>query len=274
MNESKVPYITLSDGGMIPQLGFGTWTLSDDAEDAVDTAIKAGYRLIDTASMYGNEEAVGRGIRKSGIDRESLFVTTKITPSEMSQRPQSQWIEESLERLDIGWIDLMLFHWPAANEKYHRETWDVLEEYAAKGLIKHLGVSNFNPRQIDDLLIHGHLPPVVNQIELYPYRQQIGNVKADGERNIAIECYSPLAEGRAAKDPVLEEIAKAHGKTAAQVTLRWEIQKGFITIPKGRNPAHIQSNMDIWDFALTEKEMETIASLNEYTSTDPEDSPW
>ena len=166
MNESKVPYITLSDGGMIPQLGFGTWTLRDDAEDAVDTAIKAGYRLIDTTSMYGNEEAVGRGIRKSGIDRESLFVTTKITPSEMSQRPQSQWIEESLERLDIGWIDLMLFHWPAANEKYHRETWAVLEEYAAKGLIKHLGVSNFNPRQIDDLLIHGHLPPVVNQIEL------------------------------------------------------------------------------------------------------------
>lgn len=105
MNESKVPYITLSDGGMIPQLGFGTWTLRDDAEDTVDTAIKAGYRLIDTASMYGNEEAVGRGIRKSGIDRESLFVTTKITPSEMSQRPQSQWIEKSLERLDIGWID-------------------------------------------------------------------------------------------------------------------------------------------------------------------------
>ena len=134
MNESKVPYITLSDGGMIPQLGFGTWTLRDDAEDTVDTAIKAGYRLIDTASMYGNEEAVGRGIRKSGIDRESLFVTTKITPSEMSQRPQSQWIEKSLERLDIGWIDLMLLHWPAANEKYHRETWDVLEEYAAKGL--------------------------------------------------------------------------------------------------------------------------------------------
>lgn len=236
MNESKVPYITLSDGGMIPQLGFGTWTLRDDAEDTVDTAIKAGYRLIDTASMYGNEEAVGRGIRKSGIDRESLFVTTKITPSEMSQRPQSQWIEKSLERLDIGWIDLMLLHWPAANEKYHRETWDVLEEYAAKGLIKHLGVSNFNPRQIDDLLIHGHLPPVVNQIELYPYRQQIGNVKADGERNIAIECYSPLAEGRAAKDPVLEEIAKAHGKPPRRSPSAGKSRKVSSPSPKAGTP--------------------------------------
>ena len=140
-------------------------------------------------------------------------------------------------------------------------------------LIKHLGVSNFNPRQIDDLLIHGHLPPVVNQIELYPYRQQIGNVKTDVERNIAIECYSPLAEGRAAKDPVLEEIAKATEKPPRRSPSAGKSRKVHHH-PQRQEPRHIQSNMDIWDFALTEKEMETIASLNEYTSTDPEDSPW
>lgn len=276
MTESKVPYITLSDGGKIPQLGCGTWTLKEDAVDVVKMALAAGCRSIDTAELYGNEEFVGKGIRESGIPREDIFLTTKISPDAMRHPPQKQWIDESLKNLDCGYIDLLLIHWSI--DDHNKETWETMEEYVDKGLVKHIGVSNFHPHHLDDLLAYAKIRPVVDQLETHPYNTQQSNIKACHDRGVAVECWSPLAQGRVMKDPVITKIAEAHKKNNAQITLRWEIQRGLITIPKFRNPVHIQQNMDIFDFELTDEEMKAITALNENKRcnplNDPENCPW
>ncbi|GGY50588.1 aldo/keto reductase [Streptomyces omiyaensis] len=265
-----VPTVTLNNGVEMPQLGFGVFQVPDDATTAaVTAALEAGYRSIDTAAVYGNEAGVGRALAASGIAREELFVTTKLWNADQGYDATLRAFDAGLAELGLDYVDLYLIHWPTPARDLYRDSWRALERLADEGRIRAAGVSNFQPEHLRRLLDGATLTPVVNQIELHPALQQSELRAFHGEHGIATEAWSPLAQGAVLDDPVIAAIAAAHGKSPAQVVLRWHLQLGNVVIPKSVTPARIRANLDVFDFALTDGEMTAIAGLDRGLRTGP-----
>lgn len=275
-SSKDVPTIKLNNGAMIPQLGFGTWTLTDKPEQYVREAIEVGFRLIDTAQGYQNEAGVGKGIKDSGIARQDIFLTTKIGPDVMRNRTVKQSIDTSLEKLGSEYIDLMLIHWPV--KEHIQETWGIMEDYVNKGLIKSIGLSNFNPHHIDDLLKYAKIKPVINQIEIHPTFSNMENAGRTLYREIPVQCWSPLGAGKDLDNPVLMELAKKYNKSVAQIILRWDIQRGLLTVTRSTNVEHMKEDFNIFDFELSAIDMSIINGINRnertYEKNDPDSFPW
>lgn len=260
---------TLNNGILIPGIGYGTYKLADDGEgaNAVADAIRMGYRLIDGASAYQNERAVGEGLRLSGIERTELFVTSKVANSQRGYDSTLKAFDQSLADLGLDFLDLYLIHWPADEshdpewQKTNLDTWRALERLYHEKRVRAIGVSNFMPAHLESLLGSAEVNPMVNQIEFNPGMQQPEIYELCQKHHILIEAWSPLARGRIFENGVLSEIAKAHDKSLAQICLRWEIQKGVIPIPKSSNPGRMKENLDVFDFELSPEEMSAIDSL-------------
>ncbi|WP_426361935.1 aldo/keto reductase [Streptomyces sp. E-08] len=265
-----VPAVTLNNGVEIPQLGFGVFQVADDATtDAVTAALEAGYRSIDTAAVYGNEAGVGRALRASGTAREELFVTTKLWNADQGYDATLRAFDASLAKLGLDYVDLYLIHWPTPARDLYRDSWRALERLAEEGRIRAAGVSNFQPEHLRRLMDGSALTPAVNQIELHPALQQSELRAFHGEHRIATEAWSPLAQGAVLDDPAIVAIAASHGKTPAQVVIRWHLQLGNVVIPKSVTPARIRANLDVFDFVLTDEEMAAIAGLDRDLRTGP-----
>ncbi|MGW8765228.1 aldo/keto reductase [Streptomyces sp. NPDC055815] len=265
-----VPTVPLNNGVEIPQLGFGVFQVADDATTAaVSAALEAGYRSIDTAAIYGNEAGVGRALGASGIAREELFVTTKLWNADQGYDATLRAFDDSLAKLGLDHVDLYLIHWPAPARDLYRDSWRALERLAEEGRIRAAGVSNFQPEHLRRLMDGATLAPAVNQIELHPALQQSELRAFHGEHRIATEAWSPLAQGAVLDDPAVTAIAAAHGKSPAQVVIRWHLQLGNVVIPKSVTPARIRANIDVLDFVLTDAEMATIAGLDRGLRTGP-----
>jgi diketogulonate reductase-like aldo/keto reductase len=257
------PTIPLNNGIQMPMLGLGVWRTPDgDAtETAVACALEAGYRSIDTAKAYDNETGVGQGLRASGVPRDEVFVTTKLWNEDARQGNVREAFEASMDRLGLEVLDLFLLHWPVPGK--YLAAWEVLEELYGEGRIRAIGVSNFLVHHLDDLLAHAKVVPAVNQIEFHPKLQSPELVGYCEERDIAVEAWSPIMRGQVVDVPEIVQLADALGKTPVQVTLRWQIQRGIVTIPKSANPERIRANADIFDFELDDAQMETMDSLDD-----------
>lgn len=267
---------TLTNGIGIPGVGYGTWQVTDAAQAraGVAEAIKAGYRHIDTAAVYGNEEAVGQGIRDgleaTGLERSDIFVTTKLWNDHRGRDAALAGFDESLARLGLDYVDLYLIHWPA-NTRQHPEdwrtlnasTWKGLEEIYASGRAKAIGVSNFQRKHLEALLADASVAPMVNQIELHPGFGQWDAAEASREAGLVVEAWSPLGSGRALGDPVLGAVAAELGRTPAQVALRWLIEQDIVVLPKSVTPERIRSNTQIFDFSLTAEQAARIAAVDD-----------
>jgi 2,5-diketo-D-gluconate reductase A len=267
-----VPHVTLNNGVEMPQLGFGVFQVPDsEVTQAILVAVECGYRSIDTAAGYENEVGVGKAIASSGVPREELFVTTKLANHDHGYEAALRAFEESLRRLDQDYVDLYLIHWPVPAQDLYVETWRAFEKIYADRRARSIGVSNFLVPHLQRLFDETEVTPVVNQIEIHPYLQQQDLRRFGVERGIVPEAYSPLAQGGVLKDPVITRLAGKHGKTPAQVVLRWHIQTGNIVIPKSVTPARIKENFDIFDFELSSDEVEAINGLDrgERTGADP-----
>lgn len=260
-------YITLNNGVKMPMQGFGVFQVpdSDVCEQAVADALSVGYRLIDTASVYGNEQAVGKAIRKSGIPREELFITTKAWISEMGYDGTQRAFEASLARLGLDYLDLYLIHMPFGD---YYGAWRAMEELHNAGRVRAIGVCNFEPDRLMDLCYNVKVLPAVNQVEAHPYTQQTEAMKIMQSFGIQTEAWGPLAEGMNGlfTDPVLSAIGRKYGKTAAQVVLRWHLQRGVIAIPKSIHKERMVENFSIADFMLSEEDMAHIASMDTHRS--------
>ncbi|GGV77287.1 oxidoreductase [Streptomyces thermoviolaceus subsp. thermoviolaceus] len=261
----QVPTITLNNGVEMPQLGFGVWQVPDDeAERTVVTALEAGYRSIDTAAIYGNEAGTGRAIAASGLPREDIFVTTKLWNSEQGYDSTLRAFDASLAKLGLDYVDLYLIHWPLPAKDRYIDTYKAFEKLYADGRIKAIGVSNFLPEHLQRLISETSVVPAVNQIELHPHLQQEAARKAHAERGIATEAWSPLGQGKGLLEvPAIVAIAQKHGRTPAQVVLRWHLQLGNIVIPKSVTPSRIKENIEVFDFSLDDEDLAAIAALNE-----------
>ncbi len=263
---SAVPDITLNDGTTIPQLGFGVFQI-DPAETAkaVTTALEIGYRHIDTAEMYGNEQEVGEGVRASGLDRGDVYVTSKLNNGFHRPDDARKAFEGTLDALDLGYLDLFLIHWPLPTlyDGDYVATWQVLEELKASGRVRSIGVSNFQVDHLQRLATETSTVPAVNQIEVHPYFTNEA-VRAYGlEHGIATEAWSPIAQGGVLKDPVITEVAEKVGRSTAQVTLRWHVQRGDIIFPKSTTPARVKENFELFDFTLEDADVEAISALHQ-----------
>ena len=261
-------YTTLNNGVKMPMAGIGTFLLTpDEAENSVLSALKNGYRLVDTANAYVNEKAVGRAMKKSGVPREQIFLETKLWPSFYEQ---ADAVEKTLERLDTDYIDLLLIHQPAGN---YTAGYRQMEAAYKAGKVRAIGLSNFNKAQMEEILSICEVRPTVLQTELHPYHQEKELKAFLKENGIVAQSWYPLGHGDKAllEEPLFAELGKKYGKSSAQVILRWHIQDGNIVIPGSKNPTHIQANFDLFDFALTDEEMDKIAAMNKnaryYTST-------
>ncbi|MFW6691198.1 aldo/keto reductase [Streptomyces sp. MAR4 CNX-425] len=261
---SNVPTITLSNGVAMPQLGFGVWQVPDDeAETAVRTALDAGYRSIDTAAIYGNEEGTGKALAGSGIAREELFVTTKLWNDDQGYDAALRAFDASLRRLGLDHVDLYLIHWPVPAADRFVETWRALEKVYADGRARAIGVSNFQPAHLQRVLDEGSVAPVLNQIELHPDFAQADLRAFHAAHGIATEAWSPLGQGKGLLDePVLRRLGDKHGVSPAQVVLRWHLQLGNVVIPKSVTPSRIRDNIDVFSFALDEADMAAVAGLD------------
>jgi len=276
---TAVPDVALNNGRTIPQFGFGVFQIKPaDTTTAVVTALEAGYRHIDTAEMYGNEKEVGAAIAKSGLDRADVFVTSKLNNG--FHRPDDARLafDESLDALGFDYLDLFLIHWPLPTryDGDYVSTWQTLEEFYRDGRARSIGVSNFQPHHLRRLHAECEITPAINQIEIHPYLTQ-NEVRAFcAEHQIAVEAWSPLAQGLVLDDPTIVSIAKQAGKTPAQVVLRWHIERGDIVFPKSVTPARIRENIDIFDFELSGEDVEAITALNknQRTGPDPDKFGW
>ena len=262
-NLEQMPQISLNNGQKIAQLGLGVYKVSQDiAVDLVKNAVQAGYRRIDTAALYGNEAEIGQGVRESGLPREDLFVTTKIWNDRQGYDEALIAIDESLERLNIDYVDMLLIHWPCPTQDLFLETWAAFQEAQKSGRIRGIGVSNFQPAHLEKLLAAGGAVPALNQVEMHPGLQQRAVREFDTKHKISTEAWSPLARGKFADSAELQTIASAHNKSVTQVIIRWHIQLGNLVIPKTSNHARLAENIDVFDFELTMQQMQTIASLD------------
>ncbi len=260
---ADVPNVSLGDGVEIPQLGFGVFQIPpEDTQRAVEAALEAGYRHIDTAAAYRNERGVGDAIAASGLRREEVFVTTKLWNSEQGFDSTLAAFERSLEALDTDHVDLYLIHWPVPSRDLYMDTWRAFERIAGEGGARSIGVSNFRVEDLARLAGEAECRPSVNQIELHPLLQQAELRAWHAEHGIATEAWSPLAQGEALADDTLATIAAHHGRTVAQVVLRWHLQIGNVVIPKSVTPERIRENIDLFDFELSEDDLAAIARLD------------
>lgn len=255
--------IQLSDAQRIPQIGLGVWQASDEeARAAVRIALEEGYRHVDTASIYGNEKGVGEGLRDAGTPREQVFLTTKIWNDAHGFESATAALDASLERLNVDYVDLLLIHWPAPSQDNYVDTWRALIAAQRSGKTRSIGVSNFNTEHLQKLIDETGVAPVLNQIELHPFMQQEALRKAHESMGIATQSWSPLGQGSALSDPIILEIARKHGRTAAQVIIRWHMELGLIAIPKSITPSRIRENFNVFDFTLDTSDLAAIAALD------------
>jgi 2,5-diketo-D-gluconate reductase A len=261
---ADIPAITLNDGKTIPQLGFGVWQVPNGAvTEAVQTAIKAGYRSIDTAQGYGNEAGVGKAIAESGVPREELFITSKLRTRDQGYDSTLKSLMGTLDRMGLDYLDLFLIHWPVPAHDRYSDTWKAFVQLQRDGRIRSIGVSNFLPEYLDRIIGDTGVTPAINQIEVHPEFQQLDVRAFHDQHDIAIESYSPLGSGSGILDnAVIGGIAKKHGKSPAQAILRWHLQQGLIVIPKSVHAERIQANIDVFDFELDEDDMAAIGKLD------------
>ena len=255
--------VELNNGVQMPRLGFGTWKLKGDkAFSPVKGALEAGYRSIDTATLYGNEKSVGKAIHESDVPREEIFITTKVWDSDLGYEKTQKAFERSLNNLNIEYIDLYLIHWP---RKLRNESWRALEELYKQGKLKAIGVANFAISHLEELLDRFEMVPAVNQFELHPflYSERKDLIEFCRKNDIQVEAYSPLTHGKQLNNPTFKTIAKKYNKTTAQLLIRWSLQHGFVVIPKSGNKSHIQENSDVFDFHISESDMEKIDTVKE-----------
>jgi len=265
---SQMAYATLNNGQQLPRLGLGVYKVAQDIADSlIVKAIETGYRRFDTAALYDNELEVGAGIRKSGVPRSEIFVTTKIWKDGQGKDFTADAIEASLDRLNIEYVDMLLVHWPHPALNKYVETYQVFEEYLDTGRVRGIGVSNFEPEHLQNLMANTSVVPAINQVELHPQLQQARVRAFDAEHGILTEAWSPLARGRFLEDATIGALAAKYGKTPAQIILRWHIQLGNLVIPKTTHPDRLLENIDIFDFDLANEDMTLIAGLNTDTRT-------
>jgi 2,5-diketo-D-gluconate reductase A len=258
-------------GAAIPQLGFGVLLIPpQETEEVLANAFQAGYRHIDTAAAYDNEAAVGRAFRASGLDREEVYITTKCWNDSHGHEQARRAFHSSLERLELDYVDLYLIHWPVPAHDRFVDTWRAFIELRDEGLIRTIGVSNFNPAHLRRLVEETGETPAINQVELHPYLQQPGLRREHEQLGILTESWSPLARGAALDEPAILEIAGTHGRAAGQVVLRWQLQLGNVVIPKSVTPSRIAENLDLFSFELSEAEMQTIEELDAGRRTGPD----
>ncbi|MBW1640807.1 aldo/keto reductase [Microbacterium resistens] len=270
MTTLTIPTVALNNGVRMPQLGFGVFQVPDDeTAAAVETALAAGYRSIDTAAVYGNEAGVGRALAASGLPRDELFVTSKVWISDHGYDATLRAYDAALDRLGLDRLDLFLIHWPAPASGTYPETWRALERLYADGRVRAIGVSNFEPAHLDRIAAEAGIVPAVNQVELHPALQNRAVVAANTARGIVTEAWSPLAQGAVLRERAIVEIAERHGKTPAQVVLRWHLQQGRVVIPKSVTPARIAENLDVFDGDLSAEELAAIDALERDGRTGP-----
>lgn len=264
MSSAIIPAVTLNNGVVMPQVGLGVFQSKegDEVERAVSVALETGYRLIDTAAAYQNEVGVGKAIKASGLPREEVFITTKLWNAHHAYEDALRAFDESLEKLDCGYIDLYLIHFPVPMEGKFTQAWKALETLYASNRVRAIGVSNFKPHHLEELLKEAKTVPAVNQIELHPLFQQKEICSYCVEHSIAVESYSPLMEGKALDHPVIANLAQSYGKTPAQIILRWHVQSGFIVIPKSVKPERIRENIALFDFELSEQDRQGIGGMD------------
>lgn len=272
-----IPHVVLNNGMKMPQLGVGTFTLKETATECVKHAIGLGFRLVDAAQGYDNEAEVWQGVKESGIDRSEVFITSKVSPDAMRSGKVRESLDRTIEAFWGTYVDLMLIHWPVAGKI--EETWKIMEEYVDAGKIRAIGVSNFNPHHVDELLAYARIKPVINQIEIHPYMAQQEVAGYTFGKGIQVQGWAPLGQGGAVlQDKTIAAIAERYGKSIAQVILRWNMQRGLIAIPRCDNAAYTAENMDIFDFELSPVEMSIINGLNRnertYEKNDPDNFPW
>jgi len=252
----------LNTGASIPLLGLGVYDMhNDEAIAAVTHALAAGYRLIDTASMYGNEKQVGIAVRNSGVPREEIFVTTKVNNSHQGFEATLRAFEESMKELDLGYIDLYLVHWPIRGKR--KDTWKALEHLYENKMVKAIGVANYLLPFLEELSTYANVVPAVNQVEFSPWLFAEELLEHCNSKGIILQSYTPLVRGQKFGDPRIRELASRYGKTPSQVILRWNVQLGVSTIPKSANPARIAENFDIFDFEISAEDMRLLCSMNE-----------
>ncbi|MCW5837604.1 MAG: aldo/keto reductase [Labilithrix sp.] len=274
---SNVPTVRLNDGRAMPALGFGVWRIPDsEAEAATASALEAGYRSIDTAQLYDNEAGVGRAVAASGLPRGDVFLTTKVWNTSQGRDATRRAFDESLKKLGTDYLDLYLIHWPSPKRGLYVETWQTLLELKKEGRIRSVGVSNFGPDELANVARETGEPPAVNQIELHPRFQQRETRAYHEAHGIVTEAWSPLGQGQLLRDPVVTAIAEKHGRSAAQVLLRWHLRHGFVVIPKSATPSRIRENFDVFGFDIDDDDARALDALdsadgrigpNPYTAT-------
>ncbi|MCB8820976.1 aldo/keto reductase [Microvirga rosea] len=260
---SEQPYIPLHDGRSIPQVGLGVWQTPDDvAVSAVQAAVEAGYRHVDTAAVYENERGVGEGLRAADVSRGDVFVTTKLWNANQGYDATLAAFDESLKRLGVEYVDLYLIHWPAPHRNLYLDTWRAFVRLKEEGRAKSIGVSNFEAEHLDRIIGETGVAPVLNQIELHPRFQQKALREAHAERGIVTQSWSPLGQGTVLQDPVIAAIAAKHDRTPAQVIIRWHLDNNLVVIPKSVTPGRIVENFDVFGFRLDEDDLNRIAKLD------------
>jgi len=274
----SVPTITLNNGVTIPQLGFGVFQVApEETKDATLAALEVGYRHIDTAQMYGNEKGVGEAVRASGLAREDVFVTSKLNNGFHAHDDALKAFDTTLDELGFDYLDLFLVHWPLPGiDVDYVETWKALEDILATGKVRAIGVSNFHEKHLDRLAAEASIVPAVNQIEVHPYLTQDPLRAANATAGIATEAWSPIAQGTVLDDPTITAIAEKVGRTPAQVTLRWHVQRGDIVFPKSVTRSRVEENFALFDFELSADDVAAITSLNkdERIGPDPDEFNW